>query len=53
MSRAIKKLEKNGSLGYVLDLRSNPGGLLEASVEIARQWLNEGTIVSTLTRNGI
>ena len=39
--------------GYVLDLRSNPGGLLVASVEIARQWLNEGVIVSTKTRDGI
>ena len=37
----------------MLDLRSNPGGLLEASVDIARQWLNEGTIVSTRTREGI
>jgi carboxyl-terminal processing protease len=37
----------------VLDLRSNPGGLLMASVEIARQLLNEGIIVSTKTRDGI
>jgi len=36
----------------VLDLRSNPGGLFMASVEIARQWLNEGIIVSTKTREG-
>ena len=53
MSQAIKRLENKNVLGYVLDLRSNPGGLLEASVDIARQWLNEGTIVSTQTRNGI
>ena len=37
----------------MLDLRSNPGGLLEASIDIARQWLDEGTIVSTRTREGI
>ncbi len=53
MKLAINKLEEDNALGYVLDLRSNPGGLLEASIDIARQWLNEGTIVSTLTRNGI
>lgn len=53
MREAIKSLEKDGAEGYVLDLRSNPGGLLEASVDIARQWLNEGTIVSTRTREGI
>ncbi|OUW50354.1 MAG: peptidase S41 [Synechococcus sp. TMED187] len=53
MRAAIRKLEAEGASGYVLDLRSNPGGLLEASVDIARQWLDEGTIVSTKTRNGI
>ena len=53
MRDAIRELESEGAQGYVLDLRSNPGGLLEASVDIARQWLNEGTIVSTLTREGI
>ena len=53
MRKAIRELETQGANGYVLDLRSNPGGLLEASVDIARQWLNEGTIVSTRTREGI
>jgi carboxyl-terminal processing protease len=36
----------------VLDLRSNPGGLLYASIDIARMWMNEGAIVSTVDRNG-
>jgi carboxyl-terminal processing protease len=53
MRKAVQDLEAKGAEGYVLDLRSNPGGLLMASVEIARQWLNEGTIVSTKTRDGI
>ena len=53
MRAAIRDLEKEGAQGYVLDLRSNPGGLLEASIDIARQWLDEGTIVSTKTRDGI
>ncbi len=53
MRKAVRELEAQGVDGYVLDLRSNPGGLLMASVEIARQWLNEGTIVSTKTRSGI
>mgnify|MGYP000161340392 FL=1 len=53
MRTAIRELEKQGAQGFVLDLRSNPGGLLEASVDIARQWLDEGTIVSTKTRDGI
>ena len=53
MRAAIRELETQGAEGYVLDLRSNPGGLLEASIDIARQWLDEGTIVSTKTRDGI
>ncbi|MCS5705088.1 S41 family peptidase [Synechococcus sp. FGCU-3] len=53
MRKAVQDLESKGAQGYVLDLRSNPGGLLMASVDIARQWLNEGTIVSTKTRDGI
>jgi carboxyl-terminal processing protease len=52
MRDAVRELDDKVD-GYVLDLRSNPGGLLMASVEIARQWLNEGTIVSTKTRDGI
>ena len=53
MAAAVKDLESKGVQGYVLDLRSNPGGLLMASVAIARQWLDEGVIVSTKTRDGI
>jgi carboxyl-terminal processing protease len=52
MRDAIKKLEGQGVTGYVLDLRSNPGGLLEASVEIARMWMQEGGIVVTVDRQG-
>ncbi|NEP59706.1 MAG: S41 family peptidase, partial [Symploca sp. SIO2G7] len=52
MREAIKDLEKQQVTGYVLDLRSNPGGLLYSSIEIARMWLTEGTIVSTVDRQG-
>ena len=53
MRDAINELKGDGAEGFVLDLRSNPGGLLMASVEIARQWLDEGVIVSTKTRDGV
>ncbi len=52
MREAINDLEKQNVPGYVLDLRSNPGGLLYSSVEIARMWLNKGDIVSTVDRQG-
>ena len=48
----ITKFKQQGAIGYVLDLRNNPGGLVQAGVEIARQWLNEGTIVYTVDRRG-
>ena len=52
MRDAIEDLEQKNVSGYVLDLRSNPGGLLYASIDIARMWLEEGTIVSTVDRGG-
>ncbi len=52
MSAAIEKLEKQGATGYILDLRSNPGGLLYGAIDIARMWLNDGKIVSTVNRQG-
>lgn len=53
MQKAIESQEKEGVVGYVMDLRSNPGGLLYSSINIARMWINEGTIVSTVDRKGV
>lgn len=53
MREAIEDLESRDVTGYILDLRSNPGGLLYSSIDIARMWLNEGTIVSTVNRQGV
>ena len=50
---AIKDLSKKNVAGFILDLRSNPGGLLFASAEIARMWLDKGGIVSTVDRQGV
>jgi carboxyl-terminal processing protease len=52
MGTAIQKLESQGANGYVLDLRSNPGGLLYGAIDIARMWLDDGKIVSTVNRQG-
>jgi len=52
MQTAIKDLESKRVAGYILDLRGNPGGLLFASVDIARMWINKGKIVSTVERQG-
>ena len=52
MARAIRNLNGQKVDSYVLDLRGNPGGLLQASVEIARMWLDDGGIVRTVNRQG-
>jgi len=47
-----KKAEKNGGLsGIILDLRSNPGGLLDQAVDISSLFLNDGIVVSTESRD--
>ncbi|MGD1864402.1 MAG: carboxyl-terminal processing protease CtpC [Phormidesmis sp.] len=53
MQDAIQALEERDVTGYVLDLRSNPGGLLFSSIEIAEMWIEEGTIVSTVDRDEV
>ncbi|BAY07425.1 carboxyl-terminal processing protease CtpA [Calothrix sp. NIES-2098] len=53
VAHAITSLEKKGAAAYILDLRNNPGGLLQAGIEIARLWLDSGTIVYTVNRQGI
>lgn len=53
VAHAISSLEKQGADAYILDLRNNPGGLLQAGIEIARFWLAQGTIVYTVNRQGI
>jgi len=52
--RHLEKLQANGKLqGLVLDLRSNPGGLLTSAVQVADDLLDKGTIVTTRGRIAI
>jgi carboxyl-terminal processing protease len=41
-----------GARGYILDLRDNGGGLLDAAVAISSLFVPQGTIVSTIRRDG-
>jgi len=51
LKKEISKLEKNKKLvGYILDLRNNPGGLLSQAISISDFFLNDGQIVSTRGR---
>ena len=51
LKKEISKIEKNKKLvGYILDLRNNPGGLLSQAVKISDFFLEDGEIVSTKGR---
>lgn len=47
MRRALAQLHREGLRGLVLDLRDDPGGLLEQAVRVADTFLSSGTIVTT------
>ena len=48
LKKEISEIEKNKKLvGYILDLRNNPGGLLTQAIEVSNFFLNDGEIVST------
>lgn len=50
INKAKKEL-KNKFLGIVIDVRNNPGGLLDQAVEVSDLFLEKGEIVSTRSRN--
>ncbi len=50
--RALESLRRKGAWGLVLDLFNNPGGLLDAAVAVADLFLDEGTIVTTVSDAG-
>lgn len=47
LKKAIEKLEKKDVVGYVLDVRNNPGGYLTAAIDVSDAFLESGEIVST------
>lgn len=54
IEKAIKKAQKelkNKLQGVVIDVRNNPGGLLDQAVNVSDLFLNQGEIVSTRSRN--
>ena len=54
LEHAVRELKRQigpGLKGYVLDLRNNPGGLLDQAVDVSDDFLNSGEIVSTRGRH--
>jgi len=54
LKNAFTELKKNPALeGIVLDLRNNPGGLMDQAVKVSEYFINSGKIVSTKGRNAV
>ena len=49
---AIAELEKEGIKGLVIDLRDNPGGLLDVTCEMLDRMIKKGILVYTVDKNG-
>ena len=52
MDKALADFKKGGVQGIVLDLRNNPGGLLDQAIEVARRFVPEGPIVHVVSKEG-
>jgi carboxyl-terminal processing protease len=51
LDTAVKELEEQGMESLILDLRFNPGGLLNVAVDMADKFIKKGVIVSTKGRH--
>jgi carboxyl-terminal processing protease len=54
LEKGVRELRKQigpGIKGYVLDLRNNPGGLLDEAIQVSDDFLNSGEVVSTRGRH--
>jgi len=51
--RAVKAMKKEGLNALILDLRYNPGGLLDQAVNLASRFVPSGMIVKTVDSSGI
>ncbi|MGC8826527.1 MAG: S41 family peptidase [Anaerolineae bacterium] len=49
---ALKEMQKHGAKGLILDLRGNPGGLLDVAVSVGSEFVGQGIIVEERAKNG-
>ncbi len=52
LDAALKRLDSEGAKAYILDLRSNGGGYLNAAVDVSSKFISSGPIVSVKSRAG-
>lgn len=51
LETAVQELKDQGAKGIILDLRNNPGGLLNESVDVSSVFLDKGRVVSIRQKN--
>ncbi|MFC1918591.1 S41 family peptidase [Chloroflexota bacterium] len=52
LSSALESMNQEGATGIVLDLRRNPGGLLDVVIDVAGHFLDEGVVTSVVNNRG-
>jgi carboxyl-terminal processing protease len=52
MNKYIKQLKALPAKAIILDLRNNPGGYLDAAIEMGSQWITNGVVVSEKGKDG-
>ncbi len=52
LDRALEDFRKGGVLGIVLDLRNNPGGLLDQAVGVSARFVPKGPVVKVVAKDG-
>jgi carboxyl-terminal processing protease len=50
-AKQLKELQAKGLNSLILDLRNNPGGLLDTALHISKHFIREGTLIHTVDRN--
>lgn len=52
LEKALHEFEQKGVRGIILDLRDNPGGLLQSAVDVSRKFLGKAPVVTVKSRDG-
>jgi len=52
LNKELKRIQDSGYKGIILDLRRNPGGGLDATVDVADMFLDDGVVLTQVDRNG-
>ncbi len=52
VERALTELSANGAEGIILDLRNNPGGLLDEAISVASNFIARGMVVAVKQKSG-